>query len=364
MTSVYRQEIAPGIVRGEHFEVLADGKIRCEICPRYCTLQEGQRAFCFVRQAVDGGIALTSYGRSTGFCVDPIEKKPLNHFYPGTPVLSFGTAGCNLGCKFCQNWDISKAREVERLSAVASPDRIAASARDADCMSVAFTYNDPIIFHEYAIDTAKACHSLGLKTVAVTAGYITPRARKDFFGCLDAANIDLKAFTERFYHKLCFAHLQPVLDTLKWVKDETDVWLEVTTLVIPGENDSEDEVARLCDWMTENLGPDVPLHFSAFHPDFKMLDIPRTPPQTLSRAREQARAAGLNFVYTGNVHDVQGQSTRCAQCDHLLIERNWYQLGGWGLKHGACEKCATPLPGHFSDKPGTWGSRRRPLRIV
>ncbi len=309
-------------------------------------------------------MALASYGRASGFCVDPIEKKPLNHFLPGSSVLSFGTAGCNLGCKFCQNWDISKARRDDRLTDRARPERIAEAAIGAGARSVAFTYNDPVIFAEYAIDTAAACHERGLRTVAVTAGYINPQARAEFFGCLDAANIDLKAFGERFYHTLCFAQLGPVLDTLRWVRHNTDVWLEVTTLLIPGENDSEDEVDRLCDFMVRELGPQVPLHLSAFHPDFKMLQHPRTPPQTLQRARAQALRHGLLHVYTGNVHDEAGQSTYCPQCSTVLIERDWYRLGAYRLDDaGHCTGCGHALAGVFDGAAGGWGRKRLRVQV-
>ena len=357
-----RNEIEPGVVQGEFFTALENGKVRCDLCPRECELADGQRAFCFVRAARDHEIVLTSYGRSTGFCVDPIEKKPLNHFYPGTAVLSFGTAGCNLGCRFCQNWESSKARQVERLSESASAEEVADAAVASGSRSVAFTYNDPVVFHEFAIDTARACHDRGIKTVAVTAGYVSASARPRFFEHMDAANVDLKAFTERFYHKLCAGHLQPVLDTLVYLKQETQVWLEVTTLLIPGENDGPEEVAGLCDWMVNNLGPDVPLHFSAFHPDFKVLDREPTPPSTLSRAREQARVAGLHHVYTGNVSDPRGQSTYCPSCGSILIERDGYSLGAWGLREGRCGKCGTAIAGRFEDCPGSWGSRRMPVR--
>jgi pyruvate formate lyase activating enzyme len=358
-----RKELAPSVVVGDFHTRMEDGRVRCDICPRLCTLREGQRGFCFIREARDGEVVLTSYGRSSGFCIDPIEKKPLNHFYPGSAILSFGTAGCNLGCRFCQNWDISKARELDRLQSVASPGAIARGAKEAGADSVAFTYNDPVIFHEYAVDTAKACHDLGLKTVAVTAGYITPKARGSFFEHLDAANVDLKAFTEKFYGKICFAELGPVLETLSWLKRETDVWFEITTLLIPGENDSEDEVARLSDWVLDHLGPDVPLHFTAFHPDFKMTDKPRTPSATLERARAQAKEAGIHHVYTGNVHDAQGQSTWCSGCGALLVERDGYELGKWGMKEGACGSCSLPVPGYYASVAGTWGSRRQPVRI-
>jgi pyruvate formate lyase activating enzyme len=354
-----RTPIEPGVVRGEWHHTLSDGRVQCDLCPRFCKLREGQRGFCFVRRARDRGIDLTSYGRASGFCIDPIEKKPLNHFYPGTSVLSFGTAGCNLGCRFCQNWDISKAKEMDRLTDIAAPEAVAGAARDAGCKSVAFTYNDPVIFAEYAIDCAAAARELGLHTVAVTAGYITDKARPAFYAAMDAANVDLKGFTEEFYHKLCFAHLGPVLDTLRFIRHETGVWLEVTTLLIPDHNDSEGEVAQLCEWFVENLGPEVPLHFSAFHPDFKMVDVPATPPATLARARKQAREAGLRHVYTGNVHDKVGQSTYCAGCNALLIERDWYKLGAWNLDaSGKCKACGTALAGRFEAQPGAWGARR------
>jgi pyruvate formate lyase activating enzyme len=342
---------------------LPDGRMECRLCPRFCKLQEGQRGFCFVRQRTGGGMVLTTYGRSSGFCVDPIEKKPLNHFLPGTSVLSFGTAGCNLGCRFCQNWDISKARESDRLSDAASPDAIAASAKRLGCRSVAFTYNDPVILAEYAIDVAQACRAQGIRTVAVTAGYITDEARPEFYRAMDAANVDLKAFTEDFYHRLCYAQLQPVLDTLVYLRRETDVWFEVTTLLIPGENDSRGELDRASDWFAANLGPDVPWHFTAFHPDFKMLDKPRTPPAILARAREIARAKGLKHVYTGNIHDRAGGSTWCPACGALLIERDWYELGAYNLDGNRCRACGSEIAGRFERQPGTWGARRLPVQL-
>lgn len=340
------------------------GRIVCNLCPRHCKVRDGQRAFCFVRQNVGGEMVLTTYGKSTGFCIDPIEKKPLNHFYPGSAVLSFGTAGCNLGCRFCQNWDISKARQVEVLSQDAAPEAIARAAADNDCKSVAFTYNDPVIFAEYAIDTAIACHERGVATVAVTAGYITEEARGPFFEHIDAANVDLKAFSERFYKKLCFAELQPVLDTLTWLHTETDVWIEVTTLLIPGQNDTPDEIAKLCGWFVAHLGAETPLHFTAFHPDFELTDVPRTPTATLRRAREQALTAGLKHVYTGNAHDPAGQSTYCAGCGALLIERDGYTLGTYAIDAaGKCQACGHGLAGRFAaEGKERWGNRRQRVR--
>jgi pyruvate formate lyase activating enzyme len=339
------------------------GKVVCTLCPRECQIPPDSRGFCFVRANVDGELVLTTYGRSSGFCIDPIEKKPLAHFLPGTAVLSLGTAGCNLGCKFCQNWDISKSREMDTLGSTATPQAIVDAAKQADCRSIAFTYNDPVIWAEYAIDIAHAAHRDDIKTVAVTAGYINPDARAEFFKPIDATNVDLKAFSEKFYRKLTQTRLQPVLDTLIYLKHETEVWLEITTLVIPGENDSPDELRAMCDWIVEKLGPDVPLHFSAFHPDFKMRDTPRTPHETLIRARQTAMDAGIRYAYVGNVHDVQRESTWCPGCDKLLIERDGYNLLCYHLDSDRCRGCGYTLPGHFEAQPGTWGPRRVPLNL-
>ena len=344
---------------------LDDGRVQCDLCPRFCKLREGQRGMCFVRASQGGQVVLTTYGRSSGFCVDPIEKKPLNHFLPGTPVLSFGTAGCNLGCRFCQNWDISKSREVDTLADSAAPETIARAARDLDCKSVAFTYNDPVIFHEYAIDVAQACHALGILTVAVTAGEVCPEPRAEFYRHMDAANVDLKGFTEEFYRKLCAGSLAPVLDTLVYLKHQTDVWFEITNLMIPGWNDSPAETAAMSRWIVERLGPDVPLHFTAFHPDWKMRDVPPTPPDTLSRARRIALDTGLRHVYTGNVHDREGGTTFCHGCGTALVVRDWYELLDWNLQDdGRCAECGTSCAGRFEGSPGRWGARRLPVRLA
>lgn len=346
----------------KYWHKLDDGTVQCDLCPRECRLHEGQRGFCFVRAREHDQVVLTTYGRSTGFCVDPIEKKPLNHFYPGTSVLSFGTAGCNLGCKFCQNWSISKSREIELLSEVAGPEQIAESAVRLGCRSVAFTYNDPVIWAEYAMDTARACREQGIKTVAVTAGYINPEPRRDFYELMDAANVDLKGFTEDFYRNLTLSHLAPVLDTLRWLKHESRVWFEITNLVIPQENDDCDEIRRMCQWILKELGDDVPLHFTAFHPDFRLTNRPHTPPETLIAAREIALTAGLKFVYTGNVSDAARQSTWCPDCGQILIERDWYEIGAYRLQGNRCESCSRPIPGRFDAAPGTWGRRRLPVQ--
>jgi pyruvate formate lyase activating enzyme len=555
---------APGpTVPTRYWHELPDGRIQCDVCPRACKLHEGQQGLCFVRARQDNAIVLTSYGRSSGFCIDPIEKKPLNHYLPGTPILSFGTAGCNLACKFCvpattwistgegmrqigdlfaecpetqpldegrvgfprglevwtregkraavtkvfarpfdgelvslvtagypplratpnhgifvvhrsnlgkvrkvpaadlttdhylvaprhrsgraaansferarleatsglfaqghahryghlsrverfdrvetestflvpvrriehipyrgevynlevddpdhsylapflavancQNWDISKSREVDKLADAASPEKLARVAKDLGCSSIAFTYNDPVVFHEYAIDTAQACHELGLKAVSVTAGYQCDEPRAEMYRWMDASNVDLKGFTEHFYYKICGGHLQPVLDTLVYLKKETKVWFEITTLLIPGENDSEKEIEEETQWLMQNLGPDVPLHFTAFHPDWKMLDKPHTPPATLTRARAIALKNGLHYVYTGNVHDAEGGTTKCQGCGAKLIVRDWYRLLEWRLTDdGRCKKCGTQCPGVFDGPPGDWGPKRRPVML-
>ncbi len=348
----------------KYWHPLEDGRLQCDLCPRYCRLLEDQRGMCFVRARQDNQVVLTTYGRSSGFCIDPIEKKPLNHFLPGTPVLSFGTAGCNLACKFCQNWDMSKSRKMDTLAEEASPEQIAQAATQLGCRSVAFTYNDPVIFHEYAIDVAQACRERGIKTVAVTAGYVCDEPRAEFYQHMDAANVDLKAFTERFYHRVTGSHLQPVLDTLVYLKQHTAVWFEITTLLIPGENDSRQELEELTQWVVQHLGPDVPVHFTAFHPDWKMLTTPRTPPATLSMARRIALKNGIRYPYTGNVHDEEGGSTYCHQCRQLLIGRDWHILRDWKLtENGGCRFCQAPCAGVFEPTPGGWGPNRLPVRF-
>jgi pyruvate formate lyase activating enzyme len=358
-------------LRGEHhpgrwWHALDDGRIQCDLCPRDCRLHEGQRGACFVRARVGDRMVLTTYGRSSGFCVDPIEKKPLNHFLPGSAAFSFGTAGCNLACKFCQNWDISKSRDMDRLMDAASPEAIAQAAKASGCRSVAFTYNDPVIFAEYAMDAADACRAAGIETVAVTAGYISPEPRREFYSKMDAANVDLKGFTDDFYVKLTGAKLAPVLDTLSYLRHETKVWFEITTLLIPGRNDSPEEVLAMSKWIARELGPDVPLHFTAFHPDFKMTDLPATPASTLARSRRIAMDEGLRYVYTGNVHDREGGTTFCPSCRSSLIVRDWHRIESYRLSaDGRCPDCDTAIPGRFHafDVKQQFGRRRIPVSV-
>jgi pyruvate formate lyase activating enzyme len=357
----------PGTVSGHptrHWHRLDDGRVQCDVCPRACRLRDGQRGLCFVRAASAGEVVLMTYGRSSGYCVDPVEKKPLAHFLPGTPVLSFGTAGCNLACKFCQNWDISKSREMDTPADAAGPVEIAEAAHRLGCRSVAFTYNDPVIFHEYMVDAAIACRDRGIRSVAVTAGYVLPEPLRELAAVLDAANVDLKAFTEDFYHRVCAGRLEPVLDTLRYLVHETGVWTEITTLLIPGENDSDREIDQLSGWVATELGPHVPLHFTAFHPDWKMTDRPPTPAATLVRARRIARANGLRYVYTGNIHDPDGQSTYCHRCGTRVVGRDGYRITSWALDpRGRCAACGAPCAGVLEETPGAWGPRRRPVRL-
>ena len=350
---------------GRWWHRLDDGRIQCDLCPRDCRLHEGQRGACFVRQREGDAMVLTTYGRSSGFCIDPVEKKPLNHFYPGSSILSFGTAGCNLACKFCQNWDISKSREMDTLMDAASPEAIAKAAKRTGARSVAFTYNDPVIFAEYAMDTADACRELGIATVAVTAGYIGTEARREFFAKMDAANVDLKGFTDEFYVKLCGAHLNPVLDTLVYLKHETNCWFELTTLLIPGKNDSPAEIEAMSQWIVRELGPDVPLHLTAFHPDYRMTDLAATPAATLKRSREIALAEGIRHVYTGNVHDRTGGTTFCPGCAKPLVVRDWHEILDYGLTpEGNCRHCSSAIPGRFEQFDGAFGARRIPIRMI
>lgn len=356
-----REDFLPEVPT-RYWHALEDGRVQCDLCPRFCRLHEGQRGLCFVRARRGGRIVLTSYGRSSGFCVDPIEKKPLHHFLPGTAVLSFGTAGCNLACRFCQNWDISKSREIATLAESASPERVALAAKELGCRSVAFTYNDPVIFHEYAIDVAGACRAHGIRTVAVTAGYVCPEPRAEFYSRIDAANVDLKGIREEFYQRFCSGHVQPVLQTLLHLRHRTRVWLEITNLLIPGLNDSDGDIEALTRWIVRELGQDVPLHFSAFHPAWRMLDTPATPPATLRRAHRIARDNGLHYAYSSNTHDPERESTPCHACGAQVIGRSRYALTSWGLTAaGRCARCGAAIAGVFGGSPGSWGARCLPV---
>jgi len=347
------------------WHALDDGRLQCDLCPRDCKLRDGQRGACFVRKRVADHMVLTTWGRSSGFCIDPVEKKPLNHFFPGSSILSFGTAGCNLACKFCQNWDISKSQDMDRLMDAATPEAIARAAKAYGALSVAYTYNDPVVFAEYAIDTAEACHATGLFSVAVTAGFMHPEPRAEFYHHMDAANVDLKGFTDDFYFRLCGGHLAPVLDTLAYIHHETNCWLEITTLLIPTKNDSDAEIKALADWVFTELGPDVPLHFTAYHPDWKLDDLPPTPPATLTRARRIGLDAGLHYVYTGNVHDPAGGTTFCPGCREPLVVRDWYAVTDYAITpEGCCPHCGTRIAGRYGKFGKPFGPRRISVRLA
>ena len=320
--------------------MLTNGKTQCSICPRNCTLSEGQEGFCHVRKNVNGNIILDTYGFNTGLAIDPIEKKPLYHFYPGSTVLSFGTLGCNMGCQFCQNWQTSKSKAENKINKT-SPEEIVQIALEQNCKSVAFTYNEPVIFFEYAIDTAKLCRKYGIKTVAVTSGYINPEPAKEFFSFMDAANIDLKGFSERFYAKNCLAKLQPVLDTIEYVANKTDCHLELTTLLIEGENDSDEELKKECEWITKNIGDCIPLHFSAFFPRYKFSNRKATEFSTLLKAYNIAKEYGIKYVYTGNITNTETSSTYCKNCNSPIVVRNGYQILGYNLQYDRCTFCGT-----------------------
>jgi pyruvate formate lyase activating enzyme len=343
----------------------ADGKVLCTLCPRECRIGEGQNGFCWIRRNRGGRLVTTGWGTTTRFAVDPIEKKPISHFRPGSQVLSFGTAGCNLGCRFCQNWDISKARHDEASSQDEwTPARVVDLAERMGAPGIAFTYNDPIIWAEYAIDVAREARARGLFTVFVTNGYVSPEARADVFRHMDATNVDLKAFTEEFYARTTLSHLEPVKETLEWLARETDVWVEVTTLLIPGLNDGDDELRSLSRFVRDRMSADVPLHFSAFHPDYKLLDRPRTPPATLTRARRIAMHEGLRYVYTGNVHDPEGDATICPGCGGKVIERDWFAVKAVRMRGSLCAACGTRIAGRFGDGPvAPTSGRRIPLGI-
>ena len=333
---------------GRWQEPLGDKRVQCTLCPRYCKIPEGKSGFCYVRKNINGNIYNIAYGRPTGFAVDPIEKKPLFHFLPGSTVLSFGAAGCNLGCKFCQNWHISKVKIDDANALEATPDQVIELAKKNNCPSIAFTYNDPTIWAEYAMDISILAKQEGIKSVWVTAGYITPEARVEAYANVDAANIDLKAFSQEFYGKITLSKLEPVLDTISWLKNETDVWIEITNLVIPTLNDGDDEFKKMVDWILENLGPESPLHFTAFHPDFKLKDLPRTNPNTLNRARDIAIKAGLKYCYVGNVFDIESSTTYCPECNADLIKRNWHDVLSMDIKNGGCPSCGTKIAGVFN----------------
>ncbi|SBW11535.1 Radical SAM domain protein [uncultured Alphaproteobacteria bacterium] len=338
------------------------GGLRCTLCPHGCALRPGASGRCGARANVGGRLHLLTWGRSSGFCIDPVEKKPFAHVLPGSASLSFGGFGCNLSCACCQNWEISRTRGAH--GPVHRAADIAAAARREGCRSVAITYNEPLIALEWASEVAAAARAEGLRVLGVSAGYLAEAARPEFFACFDAVNLDLKAFSDDTYRRLCGARLAPVLETLKYGVRASRAWIEITTLVIPGVNDGDAEIAALAEWIAAELSPEVPLHLSAFHPAHRMRDRPPTPAATLVRARDRARAEGLKFVYVGNLAVADGGITRCPGCGRAAIARDGAALAAYGLDDaGRCRECGTAIPGVFDGPPGDWGNRRRPLAI-
>ncbi len=321
-------------------------QVLCELCPRSCLLAEGRSGLCGVRRVENGTLKTAVFGATAGLCVDPIEKKPLYHFLPGSRVLSFGMQGCTLACAFCQNASLSQGQGENQLRP-ARPEDLVRLAQAQACIGVAFTYNEPIVSAEWCLEVAAACREAGLFTFAVTSGYISNAARPEFFAAMDATNVDLKSISESFYRQHCQGSLQPILETLEYLTHETRVWLEVTTLLIPGANDDEREIAALAEWMVSHLGPEVPLHFSAFHPAHRLLNRPRTPAFTLHRARKIAMERGLSFVYLGNIPDEEGSTTFCSECGKVLIEREAFRVARDHLRVGRCPDCGAVLPGRF-----------------
>ncbi len=329
------------------YEHTRDGSVDCRLCARYCRIAAGKRGFCFVRRNRGGRLYTTAYGNAVGLSVDPVEKKPLYHFYPGSSVLSFGTLGCNMACMYCQNWEISRPEEDFTESRIWSAEELVGMAVRTKSRGIAYTYNEPVVFGEWMTEVASIARREGLKNVMVTNGYVSPEAREEIFRDIDAANVDLKSFTERFYHKLTGSRLAPVLETLRWLASATSVWVEITTLLIPGENDSPDEIRTLAGFIAAELGNTVPLHLTAFHGDYRMSSHPSTSRETLIRSREIALETGLKYVYTGNTAMQEGRDTCCPSCGKPLVIREPYSSVRIVIAGAACPSCRTILPGRF-----------------
>lgn len=332
------------LVEARYYEKLPNRKIKCLLCPRTCVIDDLERGYCGVRENRDGVYYTLVYGKPCTLHVDPIEKKPLFHFLPGSEALSIATAGCNVFCKFCQNWEISQSRPEQLPSLDFPPAKLVALTHEKKCPVIAFTYNEPVVFTEYMYDIAEKARGIGVHTAMISNGYIQTKPLKDLCRVLSAVKIDLKAFSERFYKELVSGQLQPVLDSLILLKQEK-IWLEIVYLVIPGQNDDPNELSSLCKWIYKELGSGVPLHFTRFYPQYRLTNVPATPLQTLHKARKIAQDAGLQFVYSGNVPGDPGENTYCSQCSELLIKRMGYAIVENKIMSGQCPKCHTPIPG-------------------
>jgi pyruvate formate lyase activating enzyme len=332
--------------RARYYEKLSKGRVRCTLCPKTCAVGPAERGFCGVRENRDGEYYTLVYGRAASVNIDPIEKKPLCHVLPGSPIFSFSTAGCNMECKNCQNWQLSQSRPEQLPAADLPPDKLVEAARKQGCSLIAGTYAEPVVFAEYLLDVAREGNKRGLRTTMISAGYITRQPLLDLCRELAAIKIDLKSMREDFYRKVCAGALKPVLDAIELVRNQ-GVWLEIVYLVIPTLNDSEREIRDLARWVKTHVGPEVPLHFSRFHPYYRLKNLPPTPYETLDRCYKIARAEGLHYVYVGNLPH-PAQSTFCPKCGKLLIRREGFQIGEVHLRQGRCEYCQHPIPGIWS----------------
>jgi len=321
-------------------------RVKCLLCPRTCELKEGERGNCRVRMNIAGRLQTLVYGRPCAVHIDPIEKKPLYHYLPGSRSFSIATAGCNLHCMFCQNWEISQREPEYTTNIDLSPEEVVNQALNAGCRTIAYTYSEPIIFFEYAADTGRLAHKNGLLNVWVTAGYINQEPLKEAVSFIDAAHVDLKGITDTYYKNVCKATLKPVLDTIKTMKD-SGVWVEIINLVVPTYNDTKDDFSRLCDWIIENVGVETPLHFSRFWPTYQLKNLPPTPVESLSLARNIAMAKGIHYVYIGNVPEHEGNNTYCPICKKLIIGRQGYVISGYNIRDGKCGFCGHPIPGRW-----------------
>jgi len=330
-------------------EKVFDKAVRCNLCPYRCILREGQVGQCGVRKNIGGKLYSLNYGKVVAFNIDPVEKKPLFHFLPGSYALSLASAGCNLHCKFCQNWEISQRTADEVPFQKLAPEDIVAFAKKHGCSSIAYTYSEPVVFYELMYNTAKLAKKEGVHNIMVTAGFINPEPLKELLKYMDAVKVDLKGFSKDFYKNVVFGDRDVILNNLKIIK-QSGVWLEIVNLVIPTLNDSSVEIKEMCQWIKDNLGTDVPLHFSRFYPMYKMKNLPPTPVETLEKAREIALSVGLKYVYIGNVPGHPAESTYCPKCGRLLIKRQGYKILENNVIEGRCKFCREEIPGVFGQE--------------
>lgn len=330
--------------KARYYDKLPKNRVKCRLCPWECTVEPGDRGICQVRANRDGIYHSLVYGRVAAHHVDPIEKKPLFHFHPASTAFSVATAGCNVECKFCQNWELAQRKPEELNSVVMSPNKLARTAAGAGCVSLAYTYNEPTIFTEFMIDTAAESRSLGLRNVVISNGFINPAPLRDLCKVIDAYKVDLKSFRESYYADVVSGQLAPVLRSLEILKEE-QVWTEIVYLIVPTLNDSDAEIRDMTKWVFQTLGPDVPVHFSRFYPQYKLRNLPPTPTSTLMRARKIGLDSGLHYVYLGNIPGNEGECTYCPACGEVVIGRTGYRVNTLALSDGRCRHCGEVIPG-------------------